>query len=75
MKPSKVPVLYCMLNKIVLCWADEQNMMAYQMGTSIYYNTIRDIEAGEELKVWYAAPYAKKIGKSVTPDGVSRGIS
>lgn len=50
-------------------------MMAYQMGTSIYYNTIRDIEAGEELKVWYAAPYAKKIGKSVTPDGVSRGIS
>ncbi|XP_048730439.2 uncharacterized protein LOC125647703 isoform X2 [Ostrea edulis] len=52
--------------------ADEQNMIAYQMGTSIYYSTIRDIALGEELKVWYAAPYARKIGKSVTPDGVSR---
>lgn len=48
-------------------------MIAYQMGTSIYYSTIRDIALGEELKVWYAAPYARKIGKSVTPDGVSRG--
>lgn len=43
------------------------------MGTSIFYTAFRDIEAGEELRVWYAAPYAKKIGKSITPDGVSRG--
>jgi hypothetical protein len=53
--------------------SDEQNMIAYQMGTSIYYSTIRDIVMGEELRVWYAAPYARKIGKSVTPDGISRG--
>lgn len=52
--------------------ATEQNLIAYQMGTSIFYTAVRDIEAGEELRVWYAAPYAKKIGKSVTPDGVSR---
>ncbi|XP_062580194.1 PR domain zinc finger protein 15-like [Saccostrea cucullata] len=52
--------------------SNEQNMIAYQMGTSIYYSTIRDIVMGEELKVWYASPYAKKIGKSVVPDGVSR---
>ncbi|XP_061188855.1 PR domain zinc finger protein 15-like [Saccostrea echinata] len=52
--------------------SNEQNMIAYQMGTSIYYSTIRDIVVGEELKVWYAPPYAKKIGKSVVPDGVSR---
>ena len=47
--------------------------MAYQLGTSIYYNTIKDIPIGQELLVWYAPQYAKKLGKSVTPDGVSKG--
>ncbi|KAJ8322332.1 hypothetical protein KUTeg_000803 [Tegillarca granosa] len=51
---------------------DDQNCMAYQLGTSIFYNTTRDIKMGEELKVWYAPQYAKKVGKPTSSDGISK---
>ena len=34
---------------------------------------VYSIPIGQELLVWYAPQYAKKLGKSVTPDGVSKG--
>uniref|UniRef100_A0A1B6GPU9 SET domain-containing protein n=1 Tax=Cuerna arida TaxID=1464854 RepID=A0A1B6GPU9_9HEMI len=40
----------------------EQNLFCYQIGTSIYYCTIRDIEKGQELKVWYSPYYGEKMG-------------
>ncbi|XP_046664415.1 uncharacterized protein LOC124357058 isoform X1 [Homalodisca vitripennis] len=40
----------------------EQNLFCYQIGTSIYFCTIRDIEKGQELKVWYSPYYGEKMG-------------
>ncbi|CAD5113201.1 DgyrCDS2388 [Dimorphilus gyrociliatus] len=37
-----------------------QNLMAYQHGGHIYYNALRDIDVREELRVWYAPPYAAR---------------
>ncbi|KAL5013449.1 hypothetical protein ScPMuIL_007719 [Solemya velum] len=51
---------------------EEQNCMAYQLGTNIYYNTTQDIQLLEELKVWYAPQYARKMGKPIHPDGVTQ---
>ncbi|KAK3087788.1 hypothetical protein FSP39_010593 [Pinctada imbricata] len=56
----------------MLIISEDQNCMAYQLGTSIYYNTIKDVVIGQELMVWYAPQYAKKLGKSVVPDGISK---
>lgn len=46
---------------------EEQNCIAYQMGTNIFYSTIKNILQGEQLKVWYASYYAKKLGRPVKP--------
>lgn len=54
-------------------FSQEQNCMAYQLGSNIFYNTIRDIEQGEELRVWYAPHFARKLGKASEPDNVSKG--
>lgn len=35
------------------------------MKEHIYYSTIREINVGEYLKVWYAAYYAEKMGVAV----------
>lgn len=51
---------------------EEQNCIAYQLGINIYFNTTRDIAEGDELKVWYASQYAKKLGKSLRPDGKTK---
>ncbi|XP_046560922.1 uncharacterized protein LOC124269967 [Haliotis rubra] len=48
---------------------EEQNCMAYQLATNIFFNTTKAVEAGSPLKVWYASHYAKKMGKSPQPDG------
>ncbi|PNF33038.1 hypothetical protein B7P43_G16366, partial [Cryptotermes secundus] len=40
----------------------EQNLICYQMGQDIYYTVMKDIQAGEQLKVWYAPYYAVKMG-------------
>ncbi|XP_063303071.1 PR domain zinc finger protein 15 [Pelobates fuscus] len=38
-----------------------QNLTAFQHGSEIYFTTSRDIAAGSELRVWYAAFYARKM--------------
>ncbi|KAG9469775.1 hypothetical protein GDO78_019689 [Eleutherodactylus coqui] len=38
-----------------------QNLTAFQHGNDIYFTTSRDIAAGTELRVWYAAFYARKM--------------
>ena len=35
------------------CNEDQQNMIAYQLQSEIYYKTIRTVTSGEELLVWY----------------------
>ncbi|CAG9771254.1 unnamed protein product [Ceutorhynchus assimilis] len=41
----------------------EQNLLCYQEQNDIYFGAIKDIEPGEELKVWYSPYYASKMGK------------
>ncbi|XP_059171073.1 uncharacterized protein LOC131952446 [Physella acuta] len=53
---------------------EEQNCMAYQLGINIFFNTTRDINIGDELKVWYAPQYAKKLKKSLVPDGTTKSM-
>ena len=45
--------------------------MAVQMGVEIYYMTTRAIQPGEALQVWYAPHYAKKLGQTPQPDGLT----
>ncbi|KAM5180930.1 PR domain zinc finger protein 15 isoform 1-T1 [Mantella aurantiaca] len=40
-----------------------QNLTAFQHGGDIFFTTSRDIAAGTELRVWYAAFYARKMEK------------
>lgn len=56
------------------CSDDEKNCIAYQLGNNIFYNTTRDILASEELLVWYAPHFARKLGKPSEPDGETRGL-
>nr|KAF6383321.1 PR/SET domain 15 [Pipistrellus kuhlii] len=42
---------------------EHQNLTAYQHGSDVYFTTSRDIPPGTELRVWYAAFYAKKMDK------------
>ncbi|KAJ8979541.1 hypothetical protein NQ317_017689 [Molorchus minor] len=42
---------------------DEQNVICYQEGGHLYYGTMRDIEPGEPLKVWYSPYYAVQMKK------------
>lgn len=39
----------------------EQNLVACQSETDIYFYTIRPIERGEELLVWYCREFAKRL--------------
>ncbi|XP_021261848.1 PR domain zinc finger protein 15 isoform X5 [Numida meleagris] len=42
---------------------EHQNLTAFQHDNDIYFTTSRDIPPGTELRVWYAAFYAKKMEK------------
>ncbi|XP_023594864.1 LOW QUALITY PROTEIN: PR domain zinc finger protein 15 [Trichechus manatus latirostris] len=42
---------------------EHQNLTAYQQDSDVYFTTSRDIPPGTELRVWYAAFYAKKMDK------------
>lgn len=42
---------------------EHQNLTAFQHGSDVYFTTSRDIPPGAELRVWYAAFYAKKMDK------------
>ena len=53
---------------------EEQNLMAVQMGGDIYYITTKVIAPDTELRVWYAPHYARKVGRSVEPDGNTSGM-
>ncbi|XP_048349686.1 PR domain zinc finger protein 15 isoform X5 [Sphaerodactylus townsendi] len=44
---------------------EHQNLTAFQHDNDIYFTTSRDIPPGIELRVWYAAFYAKKMEKPV----------
>ncbi|NXE23523.1 PRD15 protein, partial [Ardeotis kori] len=44
---------------------EHQNLTAFQHDNDIYFTTSRDIPPGTELRVWYAAFYAKKMEKPV----------
>lgn len=40
----------------------EQNMIAYQYHGEIYYRVYKEIEADDELLVWYGDEYAEQLG-------------
>ncbi|XP_070537453.1 PR domain zinc finger protein 4-like [Ptychodera flava] len=46
----------------------EQNLVAHQYGSSIYFTTNQDIKSAEELLVWYNRDYAKLIGVTEKPE-------
>uniref|UniRef100_A0A3Q3J7W3 PR domain zinc finger protein 10 n=1 Tax=Monopterus albus TaxID=43700 RepID=A0A3Q3J7W3_MONAL len=43
----------------------EQNLVAYQYGSEIFYTTIKNIQPKQELKVWYAASYAEFVSQKI----------
>ncbi|XP_030620653.1 PR domain zinc finger protein 10 isoform X1 [Chanos chanos] len=43
----------------------EQNLVAYQYGSDIFYTTIKNIQPKQELKVWYAASYAEFVNQKI----------
>ncbi|XP_034024388.1 PR domain zinc finger protein 10 [Thalassophryne amazonica] len=43
----------------------EQNLIAYQYGSEIFYTTIKNIQPKQELKVWYAASYADFVNQKI----------
>nr|XP_035138695.1 PR domain zinc finger protein 15 isoform X3 [Callithrix jacchus] len=51
--------------------AEHQNLTAYQHGSDVYFTTSRDIPPGTELRVWYAAFYAKKMDKPMLKQACS----
>ncbi|XP_014679302.1 PREDICTED: zinc finger protein 585B-like [Priapulus caudatus] len=44
-----------------------QNMIAYQLGSEIFFTATKEIEEGQELRVWYAPAYARKLKKPIHP--------
>ncbi|XP_071095824.1 PR domain zinc finger protein 10-like [Haliotis cracherodii] len=40
----------------------EQNLVAYQHGQDIFFTVAKPIDTRQELKVWYAAHYATRMG-------------
>ncbi|KAK2089962.1 PR domain zinc finger protein 15, partial [Saguinus oedipus] len=51
--------------------AEHQNLTAYQHGSDVFFTTSRDIPPGTELRVWYAAFYAKKMDKPMLKQACS----
>ncbi|XP_068601428.1 PR domain zinc finger protein 10 [Brachionichthys hirsutus] len=43
----------------------EQNLVAYQYGSDIYYTTIKNVQPKQELKVWYAESYAEFVNQKI----------
>uniref|UniRef100_A0A8C0C4J1 PR domain zinc finger protein 15 n=1 Tax=Buteo japonicus TaxID=224669 RepID=A0A8C0C4J1_9AVES len=56
---------------------EHQNLTAFQHDNDIYFTTSRDIPPGTELRVWYAAFYAKKMEKPVLKQvtSIANGMS
>ncbi|CAH1774044.1 unnamed protein product [Owenia fusiformis] len=51
--------------------SSDQNAIAFQIGSDIYFSNTKKLLPGHELKVWYAPHYAKKLGKPAMPDGIT----
>ncbi|XP_050391091.1 PR domain zinc finger protein 15 [Patella vulgata] len=49
-----------------------QNCMAYTINHNVFYSTTCVIRPDEELRVWYAPHYAKKLGRDAKPNGTTR---
>ncbi|CAH0393851.1 unnamed protein product [Bemisia tabaci] len=49
--------------------SSEQNLVAYQVDQKIYYSITKNVNVGDELKVWYAPFYAAKLNKRLLPPG------
>ncbi|RVE65167.1 hypothetical protein OJAV_G00132830 [Oryzias javanicus] len=43
----------------------EQNLVAYQYGSELFYTTIKNVQPKQELKVWYAASYAEFVNQKI----------
>ena len=41
---------------------DEQNLIAFQYHSNIYYRSLKHIYPGNELYVWYGEQYARELG-------------
>ncbi|KAM3603018.1 uncharacterized protein V6R79_015258 [Siganus canaliculatus] len=44
------------------CTAEEQNLVACQNGLEIYFYTIKPLQPGQELLVWYCPEFARRCG-------------
>ena len=40
----------------------EQNLVAFQYHSQIYYRAYKDVNEGDELLVWYGDEYARDLG-------------
>ncbi|XP_005111368.1 uncharacterized protein LOC101847918 isoform X2 [Aplysia californica] len=49
----------------------QQNLAAFLKDDCVYFVTIKMVPAGTELRVWYAAAYAKAIGKRMLLPDIS----
>ncbi|XP_059149196.1 serine-rich adhesin for platelets-like [Physella acuta] len=47
--------------------SSEQNLVAFQHGSSVYFVTRVNIEPGQELLYWFAKDYARMLGISAKP--------
>ncbi|XP_014662732.1 PREDICTED: uncharacterized protein LOC106805592 [Priapulus caudatus] len=63
----------CLVRPAFTC--EQQNLFAFELQNHIYFSTNRTVEPGEELRVWYAPHYARKLGKVTSPGGTQRAIS
>ncbi|CAL1571017.1 unnamed protein product [Knipowitschia caucasica] len=43
----------------------EQNLVAYQYGSEIFFTTIKNVQPKQELKVWYASSYAEFANQKI----------
>ena len=44
------------------CNVDEQNLIAFQYYSNIYYHSFKHVYPGKELYVWYGEQYARDLG-------------
>lgn len=53
---------------------EEQNLICFQEKSKIIYVSLRDINPGEHLKVWYSTHYAKQMQKQLLTNYIAEDI-
>lgn len=53
---------------------EEQNLLAFQYHSEIYYRVYKDINPGDECLVWYGEEYAKDLGIDLEEDEVKESV-